>query len=99
MSLLPALVGNDRQLHRRDRAKIHVQIFYFAGRPVWTEGVLLPHQVAGGAAPVGRPAQDELLRPAVGRLLETEQDAPELLRLMKQQPDGLSTGRRCAPPW
>src|SRR5688500_12635452 len=98
MSLLSPLIRNDRQLQSGDRPKIHVEIFNLAGRPFGTEGVLLPHQIARGAAPVGRPAQDELLRPPVGRLLEPEPDAPELLRLMKQQPDALGARCRCSPP-
>src|SRR3954452_6043473 len=83
MSLLSALIRNDRQLQSGDRTKIHVEILNLAGRPFGTEGVLLPHQILGGATPVARPAQDELLSPPVRRLLEPEQDAPELLRLMK----------------
>jgi hypothetical protein len=97
MSLLSSLIGNDRQLQSGDRPKVHVEIFNLAGRPFGTEGVLLPHQILGGAAPVGRPAQDELLRPAVGRLLEPEPDAPELLRLMKQQLDALGAWCRGSP--
>src|SRR3954447_7440518 len=97
VSLLPPLIRNDRQLQSRDRTKVHVEIFNLTGRPFGTEGVLLPHQVVGGAAPVARPAQHELLSPPVRRLLEAEQDAPELLRLMKQQPDALGARGRGSP--
>ncbi len=76
MGLPPTLIGDDGQLQRGDRAKIDVEILHLAGRPSRAEGVLLPHQVAGRAAAVGRPAQGELLGPLGCRLIEAEQDAP-----------------------
>src|SRR5689334_627129 len=91
-------IGDDGQLQRGNRAEIQVEIFHLAGRARWTEGVLLPQDIAGRAATIGRPAQGKLLGPLGGRLIEAEQNAPELLRLMEQDADALGTGLRRSPP-
>src|SRR5436190_1334351 len=98
MDLPASLIRNDRQLEDGHPREIDLELLDLTGGAARAEGVLLPHQLTKRAPAVGRPAERELLGPLGGGLDKVQPDAPERLRLVEEQADGLGAGLRGTPP-
>src|SRR6266446_4354485 len=87
-----AVIRRNDQFKHGDIRKFNLVFLDFAYRIRWAEIPLLAHDFSKRASAVRRPPQDELLGALYRGFFEDERDACESLRLIEDQPDGLSAG-------
>jgi hypothetical protein len=81
---------NDR-FENDDAGEINLIFLDLASCVRWTEISLLAHNLSKQPPTIWRPSQDELLGTLCLGFFENEGNALECLRIIKDQPDGLST--------
>jgi hypothetical protein len=85
------------QFKNGDTRKFNSIFFDLASRVRWAEIPLLAHNFSKRVSAIRRPPQDKLLGTRCRGFFENEGDASELLRLIEEQPDRLSSGTSCTP--
>src|SRR5712692_3489165 len=87
--ITPTLIRDDGQFELRHAGEFDVVVFDLSNRVRRAEIPLLAANFLERSSTVRRPAQVELLRPRNIRFGEEQPDAPQPLRPIEDQPDGL----------
>jgi hypothetical protein len=91
-------IRHDGQLEHCDVGQLDLIFLGLAHRHRWAEVPLLADDLPERAPAVGRPTQDELLRPRFFFLFKEERYLLQPLRLVENHSDCLGPGYSCTPP-